>query len=32
MLHNSSTPRQRAKLVKTLQGYQGDAQALANPS
>lgn len=32
MLHNSSTPRQRAKLVKTLQGYQGDAQALVNPS
>lgn len=32
MLHNSTTPRQRAKLVKTLQGYQADAQALANPS
>jgi FMN phosphatase YigB (HAD superfamily) len=32
MLHNSSTPRQRAKLTKTLQDYQGDAQALANPS
>ena len=28
-LHNSSTPRQRARLVKTLQDYQGDAQALA---
>jgi len=28
-LHNSSTPRQRARLVKTLQGYQADAQALA---
>lgn len=32
ILHNSSTLRQRAKLVKTLQGYRGDAQALANPS
>jgi hypothetical protein len=32
MLHNSSNNRQRTKLVKTLQGYQGDAQALANPS
>lgn len=31
MLHNSSTPRQRAQLAKTLQGYQGDAQALAKP-
>lgn len=28
-LHNSSTPRQRARLVKTLLDYQGDAQALA---
>jgi hypothetical protein len=31
-LHNSSTPRQRARLAKTLQGYKGDAQALASAS
>lgn len=31
LLHNSTTPRQRAKLARTLQGYQADAQALANP-
>ena len=30
-LHNSTTPRQRARLAKTLQGYQADAQALAHP-
>lgn len=28
-LHNSSTPRQRARLARTLLDYQGDAQALA---
>jgi hypothetical protein len=32
MLHNSTSPRQRVKLSKTLQGYRADAQALANPS
>ncbi|MEO7186515.1 MAG: DUF6279 family lipoprotein [Rhodoferax sp.] len=27
-LHNSSTSAQRVRLVKTLQGYEGDAQSL----
>lgn len=31
-LHNSTTQRQREKLLKTLQDYRADAQALANPS
>ncbi len=29
-LHNSSTAEQRAKLVRTLQDYEGDARALAS--
>jgi len=29
-LHNSSTPEQRVKLLRTLQGYEADAQALAS--
>ncbi len=29
-LHNSSSAEQRAYLAKTLQGYEGDARALAN--
>jgi hypothetical protein len=28
-LHNASTPEQRTRLVQALQGYEGDARALA---
>jgi hypothetical protein len=29
-LHNASTPEQRTRLVQALQGYEGDARALAS--
>jgi hypothetical protein len=28
-LHNASTPEQRTRLTQALQGYEGDARALA---